>query len=62
MAAFQRKGTGAGVGCATSVNTSVDMTREPCSFFNCLNATLLEVLEVIEHFFEPFGRSDPPNP
>jgi len=28
---------------------------EPCSFFNCLNATLLEVLKVIAHFFEPVG-------
>jgi len=27
----------------------------PCSFFNCLNTTLLEVLEVVVHFFEPVG-------
>jgi hypothetical protein len=26
------------------------------SFFNCLDTTLLEVLEVIVHFLEPVGR------
>ena len=26
-----------------------------CSFFNCLNTPLLEVLEVIVHFFELVG-------
>ncbi len=25
----------------------------PCSFFNCLDTTLLEALEVIVHFLEP---------
>jgi len=29
---------------------------EPYSLFNCLNATLLEVLKVIVHFFELVGR------
>lgn len=29
---------------------------EPCSFFNCLDTTLLEVLKMIVHFFELAGR------
>jgi hypothetical protein len=29
---------------------------EPCSFFNCLNTTLPEVLKVIVHFFDLVGR------
>jgi hypothetical protein len=28
---------------------------EQCSFFNCLNTTLLEVFKVIVHFFELLG-------
>lgn len=28
---------------------------EPCSFFDCLNTTLLEVLKVIMHFLELVG-------
>ena len=33
---------------------------EPCSLFNCLNTTLLEVLKVIVHFFELVGGVTPP--